>query len=46
MHTETQADDYRRRFREMELGGLVEAWEESMPDAVRALLRSELEARR
>ena len=48
MHTETEteADDYRRRFREMELGGLVEVWEESMPDAVRALLRSELEARR
>ncbi len=46
MHTETEADGYRRRFREMELGGLVEAWEESIPDAVRMLLKSELEARR
>lgn len=46
MHADTETDDYRRRFREMELAGLLEAWEESMPDAVRALLRSELEARR
>lgn len=46
MRTESEADDYRRRFQEMELGGLVEVWEESMPEDVRALLRSELEARR
>jgi hypothetical protein len=43
---DTEANDYRRRFREMELGGLVEAWEKAMPVAVRTLLESELEARR